>query len=122
MTQVHLTTLFLTLALFTANNRPSAEATEFRVVVWPFDISPKTHATTCLPLPLYRLYSYITDQCFPFHILLLRNVIRLLVTANVVPSSPILVTLVMEAISSSEMSVLTRAQKMAFLKKSVSFK
>jgi hypothetical protein len=31
----------------------------------------------------------------------------LLVTANVVPSSPILVTLMMEALTSSEMSVLT---------------
>jgi hypothetical protein len=34
---------------------------------------------------------------------------RLLVMANVVPSSPILVTLMMEALGSSEMSVLTRA-------------
>jgi hypothetical protein len=34
---------------------------------------------------------------------------RLLVTASVVPSSPILVTLMEEALSSSEMSVLTRA-------------
>jgi hypothetical protein len=34
---------------------------------------------------------------------------RLLVTANVVPSSSILVTLMMEALSSSETSVLTRA-------------
>jgi hypothetical protein len=34
---------------------------------------------------------------------------RLLVTANIVPSSPILVTLMMEALSSSETSVLTRA-------------
>jgi hypothetical protein len=33
----------------------------------------------------------------------------LLVTANVVPSSPITVTLIMEALSSSETSVLTRA-------------
>jgi hypothetical protein len=33
----------------------------------------------------------------------------LLVTANVVPSSPILVTLMMEALRSSETSVLTRA-------------
>jgi hypothetical protein len=32
-----------------------------------------------------------------------------LVMANVVPSSPILVTLMMEAVSSSETSVLTRA-------------
>jgi hypothetical protein len=34
---------------------------------------------------------------------------RLLVTDNVVPSSPILVTLIMEALSSSETSVLIRA-------------
>jgi hypothetical protein len=37
----------------------------------------------------------------------LRSVRRLLVTANIVPSSPILVTLMMEALSSSETSVLT---------------
>jgi hypothetical protein len=42
---------------------------------------------------------------------LLRNVRRLLVTANVVPSSPILVTLMMEAIRSSETSVLTRGTR-----------
>jgi hypothetical protein len=36
---------------------------------------------------------------------------RLLVTPNVVPSSPILVTLMMEALSSSETSVLTRATR-----------
>jgi hypothetical protein len=36
---------------------------------------------------------------------------RLLVTANVVPSSPILVTLMKEALSSSERSVLTRATR-----------
>jgi hypothetical protein len=34
---------------------------------------------------------------------------RLLVTASVAPSSPILVTLMMEALGSSETSVLTRA-------------
>jgi hypothetical protein len=34
---------------------------------------------------------------------------RLLVTANIVPSSPIILTLMMEAIRSSEISVLTRA-------------
>jgi hypothetical protein len=39
----------------------------------------------------------------------LRSVRRLLVTARVVPSSPILVTLMKEALSSSETSVLTRA-------------
>jgi hypothetical protein len=36
-------------------------------------------------------------------------VLRLLATANVVPSSPILVTLMMESICSSETSALTRA-------------
>jgi hypothetical protein len=41
----------------------------------------------------------------------LRSVHRLLLTANVVPSSPILVTLMKEALSSSETSVLTRATR-----------
>jgi hypothetical protein len=41
----------------------------------------------------------------------LRSVRRLLVTANVVPSSPIIVTLMKEALRSSEMSVLTRATR-----------
>jgi hypothetical protein len=40
---------------------------------------------------------------------LLRNVRRLIVTANVVPSSPILVTLMNEALRSSETSFLARA-------------
>jgi hypothetical protein len=39
----------------------------------------------------------------------LRSIIRLLVTANVAPTSPILVTLMMEVICSSETLVLTRA-------------
>jgi hypothetical protein len=42
------------------------------------------------------------------HFVFLRSVRRLLVTTNV-PSSPILVTLIMEALSSSETSVLTGA-------------
>jgi hypothetical protein len=41
----------------------------------------------------------------------LRSVRRLLVTANVVPSSPILVTLMKEVLSSSGTSVLTRATR-----------
>jgi hypothetical protein len=41
----------------------------------------------------------------------LSSVRRLLVTASVVPSSPILVTLMMQALSSSETSVLTRATR-----------
>jgi hypothetical protein len=38
-----------------------------------------------------------------------RSVRRMLITANVVPSSPILVTLMMEAKHSSEICVLTRS-------------
>jgi hypothetical protein len=41
----------------------------------------------------------------------LRSVRRLLVTASVVPNSPILVTLMKEALSSSETSDLTRATR-----------
>jgi hypothetical protein len=45
------------------------------------------------------------------HLVILRSVRRLLVRANVVPSSPILVTLMMEAPSSSKTLVLTRATR-----------
>jgi hypothetical protein len=41
----------------------------------------------------------------------LRNVRRLLVTANVVPSSPIYVTVIMKTLRSSETSVLTRTTR-----------
>jgi hypothetical protein len=41
----------------------------------------------------------------------LRSLLRLLVIASVVPSPPILVTLMKEALSSSETSVLTRAPR-----------
>jgi hypothetical protein len=41
----------------------------------------------------------------------LHSVRRLIVTASVVPSSPTLVTLMKEALSSSETSVLTRATR-----------
>jgi hypothetical protein len=45
------------------------------------------------------------------HWVFLGSVRRLLVTANVVPISPNLVTLMKEALSSSETSVLTRATR-----------
>jgi hypothetical protein len=44
-------------------------------------------------------------------LLFLRSVRRLLVTASVVPSSPIFVILTNEALSSSETSVLTKATR-----------
>jgi hypothetical protein len=40
-----------------------------------------------------------------------RSVLRLLVTANVVPRLPILVTLIMESIRSSDTSVLIKAMR-----------
>jgi hypothetical protein len=43
--------------------------------------------------------------------IILRSVCRLLVTANVVPSSPILVTLMMEELGFFKTSVLTRATR-----------
>jgi hypothetical protein len=45
------------------------------------------------------------------HLVFLCSVRRLLVTASVVPSSPLRVTLMKEALSSSETSVLTRATR-----------
>jgi hypothetical protein len=45
------------------------------------------------------------------NILFLRSVRQLLVTVNVVASSPVLVTLIMEALRSSETSVLTKATR-----------
>jgi hypothetical protein len=54
----------------------------------------------------------VTSHKTPFlKTVCLRGVLQLLVTANVVPDSLILVTLMMEAIHSSETSVLTRATR-----------
>jgi hypothetical protein len=50
----------------------------------------------------------VSEECnAPIILVFLRSVRRLLVTANVVLSSPIFVTLMMEALRSSETSVLT---------------
>jgi hypothetical protein len=48
------------------------------------------------------------------HLVFLHSVRRLLVTASVVPTSPILVTLMKEALPSSKTSVLTRATRRNF--------
>jgi hypothetical protein len=53
------------------------------------------------------------------HFVFLCSVRRLLVTANVVPSSPIPVTLRMEELSSSKTSVLTRATRRNILEDSI---
>jgi hypothetical protein len=55
--------------------------------------------------------SIIFHTSFLSHFEFLSSVCRFLVRANVVPSSPILVTLMMEALSSSETSFLTRTTR-----------
>jgi hypothetical protein len=48
---------------------------------------------------------------YTVHMSFIRSVRRVIVAASVVPSSPILVTLIKEALGSSETSVLTRATR-----------
>jgi hypothetical protein len=62
--------------------------------------------------PTFPKRSYFTSHAtkkYKVGFVFFRSVRRLLVTASVVPSSPSLVTLMKEALSSSEMLVLTRA-------------
>jgi hypothetical protein len=73
-------------------------------------IKPVAEKTTGLQSVQWRNFSRvisIIEECRLF----LRSVRRLLVTANVVPSSPILVTLMMEALRSPETSVLIGATR-----------
>jgi hypothetical protein len=58
---------------------------------------------------IWRISEHWGEQGVDF--VFLRSVRRLLVTASVVPSSPILVTLMKDALGSSETSVLTRATR-----------
>jgi predicted hotdog family 3-hydroxylacyl-ACP dehydratase len=53
----------------------------------------------------------VTSDRRTLRMVFLRSVRRLLVTASVVPSSPILVTLMKVALSSSKTSVITRATR-----------
>jgi hypothetical protein len=53
----------------------------------------------------------VSEECRASIIVFLRNVRRLLVTANNVRSSQILVTLMMEGLRSSETSALTRVTR-----------
>jgi hypothetical protein len=53
----------------------------------------------------------VTSNRSTLYLVFLRSVRRLLVRASVVPSSPSLVTMMKEALSSSETSVITRATR-----------
>jgi hypothetical protein len=55
-----------------------------------------------------RAGTTVSDKLRGFHVRFIRSVRQLLVTANVVPSSPILVTLMMMGLRSSETSVFAR--------------
>jgi hypothetical protein len=57
------------------------------------------------------IHNFEFHSSFLSHLVFLRSVRRLLVAASVVPSSPILVALMKEALGSSETSVLTRATR-----------
>jgi hypothetical protein len=71
-----------------------------RKETWPFSGSPLNGTCESKRRSLWRTRAEVAG-CLR----------RLLVTAKVVASSPILVTLIMEALSSSETSVLTRATR-----------
>jgi hypothetical protein len=66
-------------------------------------------ALVATPGTIYYIYTILYVL---YYIVFLRSVLRLLVTANDVPDSPILATLMMQAIRSSETSVLTRATRL----------
>jgi hypothetical protein len=105
MTKGHLATQFHIHSMFTNNPAPPFyRSLGPRFVLWPFT----THAT--IPFPFCILNSEFYSS-FLSHLVFLRSVHRLLVTASVVPSSLIHVTLMKEVLSSSETSVLTRASR-----------
>jgi hypothetical protein len=105
MTQGHLAMRFHIHNVFTNNSaRPF-----YRSLGPPFVLrSFTTHATILFP---FCILNSEFHSGFLSHLVFLCSVRRLLVTSSVVPSSPILVTLMKETLSSSEMLALTRATR-----------
>jgi hypothetical protein len=75
-----------------------------RVALVRTDVSEELSASF---IKVTRIGELITTLDLVF----LRSVRRLLVTASIVPSSPILVTLMKEALGSSETSIITRTTR-----------
>jgi hypothetical protein len=82
-----------------------------RVALVRTDVSEELSASIIRVTRIGELGTTLAVTCNRRSNVFLRSVRPLLVTANVVPSSPILVTLIMEALSSSETSVLTGATR-----------
>jgi hypothetical protein len=79
-----------------------------RVALVTTDISEELIASI---IRVTRIGELVTTLAVTNNRVFLHSERRLLVTANVVPSPPILVTLMKEALSSSETSILTRATR-----------
>jgi hypothetical protein len=82
-----------------------------RVAVVRIDVSEERSACKLRMTRISELGTTLAVTSNRCTLVFLRRVRRLLVTANVVPRSLILVTLMMEALRSSETSVLIRATK-----------
>jgi hypothetical protein len=81
-----------------------------RVALVRTDVSEEPSASFIRVIRFSELRTTLLQLATDTHYLVfLRSVCRLLVAASVVPSSPNLITLMREALGSSETSVLTRA-------------
>jgi hypothetical protein len=89
---------------------PSYRSLGSRFVLWPFT-TPRYYPPCSPHPPSQCIRNSEFHSYFLSHLVFVRSVRRLLVTASVVPGSPILVTLMKDALSSSETSVLTRATR-----------
>jgi hypothetical protein len=82
-----------------------------RVALVISDVSEELSASFIRVIRIVELGSTLAVTSNAAKSVFLRNVRRLLVTASVVPSSPIHATLIKEALRSFETSVLTRATR-----------